>query len=119
MSEGELKKRIEDFICHGRLDGKNVPYPKYEQISIMEVINRFLDEAAKEFPMTELQIRLLLDEPCTDIDLKNPPNAPDPVEVAKWFKKYFLGDVGTTISIVVGGCAGHIDLGKLKDIEKE
>jgi hypothetical protein len=80
-------------------------------------ILEILDEAAKEFPMTEQQIRILTDGPIYESDLGSAGIA-DPQDVAKWFKKYFLGNTIASIQ-VAGGCAGHIDMGKMQDIEKE
>ena len=37
-----------------------------------------------------------------------------------WFKKWFGTQLNASMpQTVAGGCAGHIDLGKLQDIEKE
>jgi len=40
--------------------------------------------------------------------------------VLDWFKKQFGNELNASMpQTVAGGCAGHIDLGKLQDIEKE
>jgi hypothetical protein len=39
--------------------------------------------------------------------------------VLDWFKKWFGTELSASMPQVAGGCAGHIDLGKLQDIEKE
>ena len=40
--------------------------------------------------------------------------------VLDWFKKWFGDELNASMpQTVAGGCAGHIDLGKLQDIEKE
>jgi inorganic pyrophosphatase/exopolyphosphatase len=104
MTEGELKKRIMALV--------NSPLSIDD-----EYIQDILDEAAKEFPMTEQQIRILTDGPIKLHEVLDR-KIVGPEEVARWFKKYFLGDSGVSIQ-VAGGCTGHIDMDKLQDIEKE
>jgi hypothetical protein len=49
MNNGELYKLINDYIGHGILDGKDIPYPVYNKQSTIEVLNRFLNEAKSEY----------------------------------------------------------------------
>jgi hypothetical protein len=44
----------------------------------------------------------------------------DQQSVLDWFKKQFGNELNASMpQTVAGGCAGHIDLGKLQDIEKK
>ena len=76
MVEGEFKKRILlAQISFG------------ERLTDMNIVERVLDEARKEFPLTEKQLRVFngIIRPDDLGDLGNI----DIVEFARWFKKWF------------------------------
>lgn len=51
--ESQLYQKINEFIGHGRIDGKDIPNPQYEKMSIIETVGSFLDEAKAEYPMAK------------------------------------------------------------------
>ena len=92
MSEGELKKRMEGELT--QKSDKNIYYIRYGTVL------HLLDDAADEF------LGFVYDV--------------DQQFVLDWFKKQFGNELNASMpQTVAGGCAGHIDLGKLQDIEKE
>ena len=95
MMEGKLKDR---FLIGGieNVAGEIQYYPDAKDIDYLnkDTVFAVLDEAAKEFPMTAQQIRILSGGPVYESDLVGAGIA-DPVEVAKWFKKHF-GDTAKT-----------------------
>ena len=96
MSEGKLKERILNSHVYERYTTQN----GNKRLGILEdELDEILDEAADEF------LGFVYDV--------------DQQFVLDWFKKWFGTNLHASMSQVVGGCAGHIDLGKLKDIEKE
>ena len=104
MSEGKLKEYIEKtFAIPKEGISKDDREVMAELFTIIKKsLLSILGEAKKDFP-----------QPTTN-DMLNTRN------YLIWFKRWFGTQLNASMpQTVAGGCAGHIDLGKLQNIEKQ
>jgi len=99
MNIGKLKERMVDYLDHNQ-QGLIIPS------EISDGLFNIIDEAKKEFPMITDEKYRMYAQLRQYFELEQ--------DRRSWFIKWFGFYFQPSMPQVVGGCAGHLDLSKVK-----